>query len=153
MTKEEKKRWTTQIESWVSNGLEADSIREIENYSKSLAMREKKKEDGSSYPVENISTSQLRKFFGAVKAIELQQDLVNLDSTSNFKQIDVLLLIPALAYSVGREKDKDRKDSLTEFYEIIKAGIHKADTWYKFQNLVNILEAIVAYHKFYEVKK
>lgn len=85
---------------------------------------------------EALSTSQLRKFFGVVKKIQMDFE--------NFKD-DIPLLIPKMAYAVGRDKDKSK---IKEFYQIVKPLIENINgNEKKFQNFVNILEAIVAYHK------
>lgn len=96
-----------------------------------------------------MTTSQLRKFFGEVKRIEMQSEL----SAS-----DIAMLNPLLAYAVGRDKDNSgrNKTRIFEFFEEMSKAISairtdnlKAD----YDNFIQIFEAIVAYHKYYGGKE
>ncbi|MCX6252319.1 MAG: type III-A CRISPR-associated protein Csm2 [Bacteroidetes bacterium] len=82
-----------------------------------------------------IKTSQLRKFFGAVKKIQADFD---------YAKTEIVLLSPKLAYAVGRNKDS----KLEDLYKVLQPLIDdiKEDKL-KFKQFVNIFEAIVAYHK------
>lgn len=82
-----------------------------------------------------LTTSQLRKFFGEVKKQQIKK----------YNPVDFSLLKPKLAYAVGRTKSKDSK--IKEFYEVIAGAIEKVDSEKKFKNFIKIFEAIVAYHK------
>ena len=83
----------------------------------------------------SIKTSQLRKFFGAVKKIQADFD--------NAKT-EIVLLSPKLAYAVGRNKGS----KLEDLYKVLQPLIDdiKEDKL-KFKQFVNVFEAIVAYHK------
>ena len=98
-----------------------------------------------------LTTAQLRRFFGEVKRI---------DANVVGKKADIPMLKPLLAYAVGRDKKKDRnmvvnKTRIEEFEEEVRVAIDairldndevlKSD----YKNFVDILEAIVAYHKYY----
>lgn len=94
---------------------------------------------------EKITTTQLRKFFGSVRKI--QADFENL-------HYEIIMLKPALAYTVGRA---DKNSKLKKFYDEIRPlidAVVKAENnevkQQRFNNFVSILEAIVAYHKYYE---
>lgn len=83
-----------------------------------------------------LTTSQIRRFFGAVKRI--QADFAQLKS-------EILLLEPKLAYAVGRSKEGAK---IGEFYTMMSPlirDINQDKT--KFKNFVSLFEAIVAYHK------
>jgi CRISPR-associated protein Csm2 len=90
-----------------------------------------------------ITTTQLRKFFGAVKSIDMTYRL----KPHEFNPIEVKLLLPALAYAVGREKN-EKKQALEKLYNVLKAGIDEVKTIDEFNNFVSLFEAIVAYKKY-----
>lgn len=87
-----------------------------------------------------LTTSQLRKFFGAVKQIQY-----------DYNQTDVVLLKPKLAYAVGRAKaDKQSRNKdvkIEDFYYVISNAIDQVTNEAEFTNFVKLFEAIVAYHK------
>jgi len=85
-----------------------------------------------------MSTSQIRKFFGAIKRI--QADFDNLKG-------EIILLEPKLAYAVGKD---NKKSKIEEFYKELSPLIKEIkEDEKKFKNFVSIVEAIVAYHKVY----
>lgn len=85
---------------------------------------------------EAMSTSQIRRFYGALKRI--QADFENLKG-------EILLLEPKLAYAMGRDEKKSKID---EFYKELSPLIRDInEDEKKFKNFVSIVEAIVAYHK------
>ena len=92
-----------------------------------------------------LSSSQLRKFFGAVKKI--QADYEN-------QKGEIVLLEPKLAYAVGRDFDKQKqrqKTKIKEFYELLRGLIPKigsdATSKKRFKHFVDVFESIVAFHK------
>lgn len=89
-----------------------------------------------------LTTSQLRKFFGEVKRIEMQEELC---------AADIIMLKPLLAYAVGRDKNNTRIRDFQEQMTIAINGIRmdKENITKDFKNFINIFEAIVAYHKYY----
>lgn len=90
------------------------------------------KEDGKN----KLTTSQIRKFFGAIK--QIQADFEN-------SKNEILLLEPKLAYAKGRNKNIQKMD---EFYRLLSPLIRAInEDKKKFLVFVNVLEAIVAYHK------
>ncbi|GJM35080.1 MAG: hypothetical protein DHS20C18_40810 [Saprospiraceae bacterium] len=132
---------------WIQNpnGLERDSIHWAQEFGKFLAQY-----DNSSRQKE-LSTSQIRKFFGLVKRLQAQ----GYDEVS---RTDLLMLAPQLAYAVGRDKKKTRQgmvdgSKIHFFYDEINTAINavQADDISMekiyFKNFVNLIEAIVAYHK------
>lgn len=91
-----------------------------------------------------VSTTQLRKFFGTIKKI--QADYEN--------SIDeIIMLDPQLAYAVARAKTKNERDGLDFLYqELIKpiSMVSKNPDLNKFENFVDLMEGIIAYHKYEE---
>lgn len=87
---------------------------------------------------EALTTSQIRKFFGEVKRIQANFDTY---------KVDAPMLNAKLAYAVGRNNGRGRiKDFATSFEDAIKKGSESEEN---FNRLVMILEATVAYHKFF----
>ena len=91
-----------------------------------------------------VNTTQLRKFFAALKKME-QKD------TWDEIETEFYLLKPRMAVAVGR------KNLPKEFYNVIMAAMAKvdniADNELKMKNFdmfVKFFEAIVAYHKYEE---
>lgn len=95
-----------------------------------------------------LSTSQIRKFFGELKRIQADPEKY---------QDDVPLLKAKLAYAVGREMETQYKGpaicktKIKEFYEELEKGINFIRPHEKKDliNFVKIVEAIVAYHKYF----
>jgi CRISPR-associated protein Csm2 len=87
-----------------------------------------------------VSTSQIRKFFGALKRI--QADFENMKS-------EIILLDAQLAYAVGRDISNGKQASkIKEFYDLIGPLLRSInEDKVKFKNFVNVFEALVAYHK------
>ncbi|GAB1397895.1 type III-A CRISPR-associated protein Csm2 [Saprospiraceae bacterium] len=83
-----------------------------------------------------MTTSQIRKFFGEVKRIQ-----------ADFEKYrdDVPLLSAKLAYAAGRNKDVPRiKEFYKEFDIAIKAINNSKENYHRF---VKLLESTVAFHK------
>jgi len=95
--------------------------------------------------LKDMKTTQLRRFFGAVKEIE-----TNLNGKS-WKDVeaDFYLLKPKLAYAKGRNLIP------AEFHEVVKTSMNKVDVGESsdkiasYKIFVKFLESIVAYHKFH----
>ncbi|WP_169578057.1 type III-A CRISPR-associated protein Csm2 [Rudanella lutea] len=102
---------------------------------------------------DQLSSSQLRRFFGAVKKI--QADFKG-------KRSELPLLEPKLAYAVGRDFNKDKqknKSKIKPFYELMcplirglksdkqKPDEIEIDERKRFKHFVDVFEGIVAYHK------
>lgn len=129
---------------WVKKPITEDIVKWCESFGKYLAKNktknEKDKKTGHITTVDirdsKMSTSQLRKFFGEVKRIEMQ-----------YNPSDVAMLNPLLAYAVGRDEGKTK---IKDFQVEISKAISEVKNEEDFKNFVQIFEAIVAYHKCYE---
>lgn len=87
-----------------------------------------------------LTTSQLRKFFGEVKR----------QQSRGFNKSDFILLKPKLAYAVGRAGKKDKKERdlrIKQFYYVMANAIDSVNNEKDFKRFIKIFEAIVAYHK------
>lgn len=120
---------------WLDKTLIDDNmLKYIKNFAKGLAEEK------------SFSTTQLRRFFNKLK-------LIQYDFEKNRKNISKLL--PYLAYTVGRFKAKSdsNKNKIEDFYyaykDVLEYMVKDIDNKNKFNQLVDITEIIVAYHKFY----
>lgn len=116
---------------WVRKPITEETVKWCESFGKYLATKETTDRQKKA-----MSTSQLRKFFGEVKRIEMQ-----------YNPSDVAMLNPLLAYAVGRDEGKTK---IKDFQVEISKAISAITTEKEFKNFVDIFEAIVAYHKCYE---
>lgn len=93
---------------------------------------------------QKLNTNQLRKFFGAIRDIESKEG-----KWENI-EAEFYLLKPKIAVSVGR------KLIPKDFYRLMMSCMRKVDVGdneeniENFKTLVNFLEAIVAYRKYYD---
>ena len=101
-----------------------------------------------------LSSSQLRNIFGELKMLQMKLNGLKPDEDQELKglQTKFLLLLPKLSYSSGRLRNK----GLNEFKKIFEEA-HKAvgnelsllEFKKRYNNFVDFIEAILAYHKYY----
>jgi len=93
--------------------------------------------DKPNYKRNAMSTSQLRNFFGEVRRIQ---------SNLEENKPAFYMLRPKLAYAAARARNRENKIyTFKEVVDNILLNINPEPT--EFNNFVNFLEAIVAYHK------
>jgi CRISPR type III-A-associated protein Csm2 len=94
--------------------------------------------------IAGMSTSQLRKFFGPLKKLQLE---IKVKKGGDFGKITpkLIMMKPMLAYSVG----KKRTQELQFFYDSMEGIFSKIDSEKKFYVFFNYVEALVAFHKFH----
>jgi CRISPR-associated protein Csm2 len=98
--------------------------------------------------VGKLKRSQLRKFFNEIKVLEY--DLKKEEEDIKKIKIEILALIPKLAYAKGRELiDEDFYDFMKTILMKVKEDMNKEDPQKAFEVFVKILESIVAYHIFH----
>lgn len=108
--------------------------------------------DGVAGDIKKVKTTQLRKFFNKIKT--LHQKAKRKKSVDDIKdiKIEILKLMPELIYAKGRGVITD------EFYELMEGCLLKSEgkkrvcrfnSFGEFDNFMNFLEAVVAYHKKY----
>jgi CRISPR type III-A-associated protein Csm2 len=92
--------------------------------------------------LKKLTTSQLRKFFGQLKRIQA----VGFDEKN---KTDLYMLKAQLAYANGRDKKEGgiNKTKICYFVETFSSAIDFIETKEHFKNFVNVVEAIVAFHK------
>ncbi len=109
-----------------------DSI--AENYGRQLADK-----------FNGIKTNQVRNIFSGVQA--LRTKLAEQKEWTNEIHNDLVLLKPKLAYAAGRQKN------VKKLYDLLSKGINATTNSTKkeeaLKNFILLVEAIVAYHKFY----
>jgi CRISPR-associated protein Csm2 len=129
--------------TWLADakGLHPDSIDFAEWFGEYLC---DKKED-TKLGFNALTTSQIRNFFGEIKRIQAK-GIEKSESTS------FLLIRPKLAYAEARVKAKSGLSSrIIDFRKIMEKAhgvvTDGGTTPQLFQNFVDFLEAILAYHK------
>jgi CRISPR-associated protein Csm2 len=124
------------LEGWVHNGITADTIDATEKWGKELKERK-------------FSSSQIRNVFGEIRRIEAKS--YEIEATA------FLLLKPKMAYAVGRamQKSPQEAEGMKYFKEILdkaheavlKGTEDSGKRGERFLRFVQIMEAILAYHK------
>jgi CRISPR-associated protein Csm2 len=133
---------------WFRKGMSSESIDYADKFAQHLV--EEEKISGIGVVILPLTTSQLRKFFGAVKTLQMNV------SINGFTESDFLMLKPKLAYAVGRVRQKNPKCKerrIEDFAEVISTSIDitvkSTNRDEAFKNFICFFEAIVAYHKRY----
>lgn len=107
---------------------------------------EKRNDKGRPYEkkMEHLTTSQLRRFFGEVKRLQM----------SGYNETALVLLKPKLAYAVARANASSENSIANKIEYLYKIIVDVIDTVLEssnqessFKNFILFFEAIVAYHK------
>jgi CRISPR type III-A-associated protein Csm2 len=128
------------IETWVKNGIDPDLIKWSDAFANSLVQK-------------GLKTNQIRNVFGEVKRIQLTANdfLTNEGILQNkFDEKSILLLIPKLAYVAKKSKifiANELKTVLTAGLNVVISGTNTETKKAYYENFVNVLESILAYHK------
>lgn len=88
---------------------------------------------------QEINPTRMRKVYEVIRNAE--------------KLSDLLLGLPKLAYMVGKEEQKKKKDNLGRLYVIFAESVNQAGDERALQNIRKFAEALVAYHKFYSTRE
>ncbi|HQH18486.1 MAG TPA: type III-A CRISPR-associated protein Csm2 [Bacteroidales bacterium] len=130
------------IQKWVKSGIEKDTVDKAFQWGKELVEPNKKPFDQDA-----LTTSQIRNVFGELRRIQL--------NGYKKEKTAFLLVKPKLAYAAKRHKKKgvdmfyklfcDAYDAM-DFKDDDKGEIH-------FENLMNLMEAVLAYHKYHGGKE
>ena len=117
-----------------------------------LSREEFCEEDGYAYALaegfgDKLKPAQLYKFFHEIKRV--QQEVKKEGEGATFERGRILSLLPMLAYSTGRGLIPP------EFYDILKMCLSKErlKTNEDFLRFAEFMEAIMAFHKYIEIKK
>lgn len=122
---------------WITEKLDDDAITWAKSFGEYLANENEGKKP--------LSTSQIRKIFGVLKRIKAK----GYNTETHF---ELTFLKPQLAYAVGRDKrkkDGKNKTLIGDFQKEIDKAIDLIEEGNEnhFKRFVNLIEAIVAYHK------
>jgi CRISPR-associated protein Csm2 len=101
---------------------------------------------GKQFKNNSIKANQIRNFYSAV--VSIKKKVENMEEF-NFEEIktDILLLKPKIAYAAGRKNEvKPFKDFVDD---VVNATINSTNYKKATENFFNIMESVVAYHKFY----
>ncbi len=135
--------------TWITEGIDIGAIYWAKGLGVFLAQKGGKYKEGSrerDSRANPLSTTQLRKFFGQIKRLQAE-------GYSEANHSKLLMLIAQLAYAVGRNKVRRGRDVVDTtkigfFQEELETAIEQIKNPQHFKNFVNLVEAIVAYHKF-----
>jgi len=121
---------------WVSERLEDSAITFAEDFGQHLCDLQSGRPGRMA-----LTTSQIRNFFGEVKRIQAKG--------FEKQRTSFLLIRPKLAYAEARVLAKNRDSRISDFRKIMELAHSAVRTEEQFQNFVDLLEATLAYHKFY----
>jgi CRISPR-associated protein Csm2 len=100
---------------------------------------------GNELSNRRMTTSQIRNFLDEVNRIHAETQ----GRGSEFESSRVILLKPLLAYSAGRETNREKQRVLKSFAELFSAATDKVQDASDFKPFVDFTRAVVAYHRFY----
>lgn len=127
-------------EEWVTKGIDENAVIHAKEMASELASK-------------GISTSQIRNVFGEIKKIQA------LGAEKDKGRSRLHMLGPKIAYAIGRMdsgRDAPKRDSFSKLLnevEMAVGRIAETDHQKRFDNFVEYMEAIVAYHRFTESEK
>lgn len=122
----------SKIPDWLTQGISKDTIDFTEKFGQYLAKPPKESKGGA------LSTSQIRTAYGEITRLKMR-----------FNLSEALMIKPKMAYAAKRANNETSSD----LERVISAGIDAVanasiDQQEKvFNNLANLFEAILAYHK------
>jgi len=114
----------------LAEGLQKYPIRDLVNHAA---------EFGPYLKQQRLETNQVRKFLDAVN--RLKADLAEKGEFSAI-ETEVVLLKPKLAYAAARQK------AAKPLGDVMSAAIDKVESKEDFERLVQLIESIIAYHKY-----
>jgi len=127
------------IPKWIEEGFNSKSdIDLIEDFGKYLADARQTNRGRWKSGWNAISTSQIRIAYGEVTRLKMQ-----------FNETSMLMLRPKMAYAASRQSGDAYKDLQVVISEGINTIANSNNKKSAFNNLANIFEAMLAYHKAY----
>lgn len=123
----------TEFERVVRNRIDHKFINYAQKLGEELRFSEKNKQ---------LSKSQIRRIFAAVKSLEMRV-------SGNLDNAEILILLPRLAYACKRDSAvKPLADELSAgIRTVAEDGISKEERTRRFRTLSQAFEAVLAYHK------
>jgi len=124
---------------WISK----DLMQSSGSYKNAIEFAEQFGKKIAQMPHEELTTNQIRNFFGEVRRIQMKGILQ--------EKTAFLLLRPKLAYAAKRAAKQGAdmfKDIVLKAHEVVMEAKDNNDEFEaRFKNFVDFLEAILAYHK------
>jgi len=111
---------------WITQEIDKNTVEFSKDFGKYLARN-------------GLTTSQIRNVYGELKRIQMK----GFDSEKS----SFLLLLPKMAYTLKRNESRGNKDgleALRDVFEKIHASVKDEKNY---QNMMDLMEAILAYHK------
>lgn len=124
---------------WISEGLDESAVQFADSFG--LYLCDKKSENDRFPGRMAMTTSQIRNVFGEIKRIQARGYE---KEKSNF-----LLLRPKIAYAEARALAKSNKSRVSDFRKVLDQAHMAVKNEKQFQNFVDFMEAVLAYHKAY----
>lgn len=115
-------------QSWITQGAD----KELDQFAE---------ETGRYIGDNGLTTSQIRNFYGEIKRIQ--------SGTFDKNQASFYLLRPKMAYAAGRFP---KNEGLKHFKDVIDNAWPCVKDNETYNNFCNLVEAILAYHRFYHPK-
>jgi CRISPR-associated protein Csm2 len=138
-----KRRIDTEVESILA---EIEALEMLKDLGEKKFADEKGYADTIASRLRGMKTTQLRKFFDSIRTIKVKLEEGGWDAAKP----EFYLLKPKIAHARGRNLIPE------EFYEFLKVCMRKVDIGddnenkkKNFEKMVEFLEAVVAYHKYY----
>lgn len=119
-------------------GFQEYDIRELVDHTEKL---------GKELVSRQLKTNQIRKVLDAVKRLKSNLDK-NENRDFNVIKDDLVFLKPQLAYAAARQQRNNRDlGPVAPFKQVLDAAIKEVKTTKDFDKFVQLVEAIIAYHK------
>lgn len=133
------------INDWISGSITEEAVKFAEELG--LHLCHKQTAEDRFVGKQAMTTSQIRNVFGEIKRIQAK----GYDSKEG--KASFLLLRPKIAYAEARVLSKGGESRIRDFRRVMEkahSAVNSVDT---FQNFVDFMEAILAYHKFFGGKE
>jgi len=123
--------------AWISGEIDMDTIVFAEKFGEHLCDLQQGGRPGFSA----MTTAQIRNFFGELKRIQ--------ERGYEHNKTAFLLIRPKLAYAEARVLAKSKTSKVSDFRKVFERAHAAVGNEQQFQNFIDFLEAVLAYHKFY----
>lgn len=95
-----------------------------------------------------LKTNQVRRFLDALNRLKFELNKNQTHQDISIIENDLLMLQPKLAYAAERQRrDKDKTSPVDPLKDVVIEAIPRIESPEDFNRLVQIVEAIIAYHK------
>jgi CRISPR-associated protein Csm2 len=102
-------------------------------------------ERGKLFNEKKIRTNQIRNFYS--KVISIRNDFREKKNLDENLTKSLIMLKPAIAYAAGRQTSV--KEFQKFIFDCVDGVINSKDRNKAMENFLNLIEGVVAYHKFY----